>query len=526
MTEHQPIGYAVRTGMRTLAFGAAALLAGFSLSPEAKAVTQEKTIRVGVASLPPGRGNVYTLFGSPSMFTWYAMFDPVTLVDGGGNPIPSLASSWKNTSPSTWEFKLRSDVRFSNGEAFNANALVATLNWLISPEGLAKGAVVAGRTKFIKSARAVDDTTVVIETVTPNPIVPNEISIVLVTPPKAWADLGVDAFANAPVGTGPYKLEGAWQENAAKMTAFEGSFRAPKVRRLEVNNLPERAARFQAFTSGQLDVIIGISPDNIKEVQAANGKVIALPGPTVLTWALTQMNAKAGVDIKPLADPRVRQAMNMAISRDDMVKEVLQGYGQGMGQGVASPTFGHNPNVKAYPYDPVKARALLAEAGYPNGFDLLAEVREGYMAGDLEWHQRAGADLQKIGIRTKVQLIQLPEWLKKFVDVTWDGAAWISGWNSAPAMDAMGAIQFHTCDKGGKVYRCVEKEQKLVTQINSEFDVAKRKQLIHDLIQIQRDDAIALFLYEAQDLDAISNKLRDFKNVNRYLNYHEMSLAD
>lgn len=65
-----------------------------------------------------------------------------------------------------------------------------------------------------------------------------------------------------------------------------------------------------------------------------------------------------------------------------------------------------------------------------------------------------------------------------------------------------------------------------MTQINSEFDVAKRKQLIHDLIQIQRDDAIALFLYEAQDLDAISNKLRDFKNVNRYLNYHEMSLAD
>lgn len=341
----------------------------------------------------------------------------------------------------------------------------------------------------------------------------------------SWSERGIDGFAAQPVGTGPFRLTG-WTGTQARFEAVPTSWRAPKVRQLEVNAQSERAARVQAFQSGQIDILIGVPTDAVDAMKGAGATLLVAPGPTVLTWALTQINARADVDVTPFRDPRVRLALNLAIDRDAIAKGLLAGYGQPIGQGVASTVFGHDPSVKPYPHDPGRARTLLAEAGYGRGLRFKAEVREGYFPADLEIYQQVAEDLRKVGVEVEIVVIPFADWVRKFRAVTWDGAAWASGWNAAPPMDAMAAIGNHTCDKGGKPYRCEEREQALVRRIDGEFDREKCRALIHELIRVQHEAAAALFLFEADDIDAVSAKLKGVRNVNRYLNYHEMTFAD
>jgi peptide/nickel transport system substrate-binding protein len=500
-------------------------LGAVAAAPEVAAqAMQERTLRVGTWDLPPGRGNPYTGFATPVMFTWHAILDAMTFVNEKGEATPALASAWRNTSPTTWEFTLR-DAKFHNGEALSPAAVAESFMWLTTADGKAKGASVSSRVAgAITRVSAKGANVVEIETAKPNPILPNDAAIVLIIEPKAWQDLV--AFTDKPIGTGPYRQVSLVDNASAKLAAFEEGWRRPRIRNLEIFDMPERSTRIQAFLSGQLDVILGAAPDNIATLRQAGAKIDVKPGHQVLALGLTQVNAKDGVDVKPFLDKRVRQALNYAVDKDNIAKNLLSGVGgSATGQGIASVAYGYNPNVKPYAYEPERAKKLLADAGYPNlAFDF--DAVPGAFPADGEIFQQVTVDLRKVGITSNVRVVSFADWRRKFFPVEWDSPVWHNLWASGPSMDATSAFVSQSCGKGTKPYICDPKQQGLLDQILVEFDARKRLALIHQLIELQHEEAVNLFLVEFHNIHATQANVVGFRNENQYINYHQITFAN
>ena len=341
----------VKAGAAAAALAVAAL-AGPDL---AAAQMQDKTLRASNWGLPPSRGNPFAGFSTPQTFTWSAMFDALTTIDDNGKPQSALSTGWKNTSPTTWEFALRPGVKFHNGEALTPAALMEAVNWLNTDDAKAKGGSVGSRIAWIASIAPKGDGGVEVTTKRPNPIAPNELAVLLLPEPKAWKDLA--AFADKPVGTGSYKAV-SFSQNLVKFEADPQSWRPAKIKHLEIYDIPDRAARLAAFQSGQVDIALGMSPDNLPALKASGAQINAQTGHQVLTFGITQVNAREGVNVAPFRDKRVRLALNHAIDRQAMVDGLLGGVGGiAAGQGLTPIVNGYNPNVKPYAHDPAKARA-------------------------------------------------------------------------------------------------------------------------------------------------------------------------
>lgn len=506
---------------RAMAGFAAALAAVALMVPDtAAAQMQDRTLRAANWGLPTSRGNPFAGFSTPQTFTWSAIFDALTVIDASGKPQGALATGWKNTSPTTWEFTLRPGVKFHNGEALTPAAVSEAVAWLNTDDGKAKGGSVASRIAWIASV-ADKGGAVEITTKRPNPIAPNELAVLLLPEPKAWKD--VAAFSDKPVGTGSYKSV-SWTPTLVKFEADPQSWRPAKIRNLEIYEIADRAPRLAAFQSGQVDIALGLSPDNIPALKAMGAQINSQTGHQVLTFGITQVNAKDGVNIAPFQDRRVRLALNHAIDRPAMVEGLLGGIGGvAAGQGLTPIVNGYNPNVKPYAHDPAKARALLAEAGQANlAFDV--EAIPGAFPADSDIFQQMAADLGKVGVKANVKSITFADWRNKFFPVSWDVPVWHNLWIGGPVMDAASPMVSQSCGKSGKPYICDPKQQALLDASASEFDDRKRTALLQELVQLQHDEAINIFLVGFNNIHAYSPKIEGFRNVNETIFYHQMSL--
>lgn len=481
------------------------------------------TLRVGNWDFPPGRGNPFSSVpGHPQIYVWSAIFDTMTYVDAKGSPTAGLATEWRNIDRSTWEFKLRPNVKFSNGEPFDAQAVADTIAWFKSDAG--KTSVGATTFGYVTEAKVINPLTVHFTTSAPRPIFPAQASAMYIVPPKAWKELGTDKFSTAPIGSGSFEAT-EWTEQSIKLKAVPGSWRAPKIGRIEYLRLQEPAARLQALVSNQIDIMIQVTPDQVKTVQAAGATVDVVPSPLLLQLAFVMENAKPGVDVSMLRDKRVRHALNHAVNKEAINRDLMGGL-FGINTQYSMPiAFGYNPNLKPFEYDPEKAKKLLAEAGYPNGFSMLAEVRD-----YPEVMQVVAQDLSKVGVKVELRPTVQAEWLRKFLGrpgepLQWDGQMFGVTLGVAPELDTIRMMIFQSCRKN-PAYYCNKDLMPLVDAIDSEFDSDKRKALLQDLMVQMREDAPAIFIFEQKDLNGLGKRVKGFRNVTRIFNYHEMTLAN
>ena len=476
------------------------------------------TLRVGHWGFPAGLGNPYSgVPGVPQIYVWSAVFDTLTYVDEQGNPIAGLAGSWKNVDPTTWQFSMRPGVMFQNGEPVDANAVAKAIEWLGTDAGKA---TTVGRTfKYVNSAKVLDAMTVEITTSDPRPIFPNQMSALYVVPPRAWEDMGVEAFAREPIGSGSYHAT-SWSAEAITMEGFAGSWRAPKIQKLNFSNLSDPAARLQALVSNQIDIMIQITGDQFDVIKSAGGTVDVAPSPLLLQLAFVLENAKEGVDISPLKDLRVRKALNYAVNKQ-AINDGLMGGNMEINSQYSLPiAFGYNPDIKPFAYDPEKAKALLAEAGYPNGFKMVAEIRN-----FPDVFQQVALDLSRVGVELELRRVVPPDWIKKFLSVQWEGQAFSLTLGVAPELDTNRMQLFQSCRKNPPYY-CNREIMALVEAADSEFDPAKRKAILHEMLVKLTEDAPAIFIFEQKDLNAYGKRVRGFRNINRNLNYHEITLVN
>ena len=481
-------------------------------SPAAEA----ETLRMAVTGLPLQLGNPYRSQGVPGIFVLNAIFDALTNIGENGEPQPWLATEWRAETPTRWVFRLRDGVTFSNGAPFTAEAVTQVVHYLSSPE--AAGELIAGEFRNVVDAEARDPHTVVFTLRDPDVLFPRLVSMLSIVEPGAWRNLGREEFARHPVGTGPFQIV-AWRPAGADLAAFTGSWRAPKVERLEILSLPDATSRVQGLLSGRLDLAMILGPDDAGLVKGAGHRMLVYPLGGVMGLAF--VTAKEG---SPVADVRVRQALNYAVDKTRILQALLGGAGQPSGQPATRSSFGYNPAIGPYPFDPSKAKSLLADAGYANGLALTLEAVPGVIAADSQVYEQVAADLAAVGVKLTIRVSTFPTFSKHYRQGDWEGDAFGMYYNADPTLDPFRGIKGHSCLNDHPWY-CDQAIMPAYRAALAAADLPNRARLTAEVMSRYHDQAAALFLHEVSGFMGIAARVQNFRIANNFMYLHEVSLG-
>lgn len=501
-----------------LRFIFAVLALGFMAAAGTARAQKAEQLTVGIYALTQSKGHPYKAGGPPHVYVHSALFDALTALAPGGEPQPNLAVSWENVAPDRWRFRLREGVTFSNGERFDAAAVKAVFDWLATKPGRASFA--GAQMDIVKEVVPVDPLTVEFVTTGPEPVFPNKLASVYMVAPGAWAELGENGFADAPAGTGPYRVKD-WRPGEAVLEAWDGSWRRAKTGTIRFVELPEETARVQAIQSRQIDISLPVSPDNVPAVEMAGGSIFSQVAPTVMSLAL--ITEKVG---SPFKDRRVRQAVNYAVDKEIIAEVLLAGLTKAAGQPVTPIAAGYDAEIAPYPHDPAKAKALLAEAGYPDGFSFVAEVTVGSLPADADIFAKVTQDLAAVGVRAEFRIITFPDWLRKFFAMGWDGQAFGMSYFATPAMTAVNALKNYSCAKEpAPPHICLQAMMPPMEAADREFDPARRTAMMHDLMRMAHEEALSLFLVEGIDLVGLGPRVKGFDMPVRRVRWENVTIG-
>ena len=488
--------------------------------PDGAAVSRDaQTLRVGLVTLPPMLGNPYGSVSIPTIFTWAAMFDALTAVTESGEVKPALAIGWEPIDQDTWRFDLRRDVLFHNGEPFNAAAVVATVDYLVSPEAVRE--TIAREMRAIAGAEVVDQHTVLIHTKLPSPLLPANMAQMFITEPGQWSRLGAEGFGREPIGTGPFRLI-RWHQAGADFEAFKESWRPPQVERMEMLALPDPIARIQGIQTGQIDVSVSLSPEDSTELESVGGRADwgRVAGVIGVSFVLEGLPPE-----HPLNDRRVRQALNHAVDKQKIVDVLFLGQTRPASQPATASAFGFNAKLEPYAFDPELARTLLAEAGHPDGFSFVMEAAIGGGAADAALYQTVANDLKGIGVEMTIRSIPVSQLIRSIQQGGWGGQAFGMNYNAERTTDALRFTRLHSCIIR-KPWFCDEALTERIQRTFETWDLEERRAETEAILAEYRDQAVAIFLHEQVNVQGVGPRVRGFRQDLAFIHYDRIELVD
>ncbi|EBA11181.1 ABC transporter substrate-binding protein [Roseobacter sp. CCS2] len=376
----------------------------------AQSATAE-TLTIGLAAEPTSIDPHFHNVGPNNAIATH-IFDHLVKRDENQQQMPGLAVSWAPIDDLTWEFKLREGVTFHDGSAFNADDVVCTFerapNVPDSPSSY--GTFTKGKT-----VERIDDFTIHIKTEAPYPLMPNDIANVAIISDDTGCTATTADFndGSAAIGTGPYRFASFTPgENLTLQRNDDYWDAAPEFETVDYRFLKSGPTRVAALLSGDVDMISGVpttdiatlqNNDDISLSQGVSNRVIYLHMDQFRDVSPFVTGPNGEEIPNPLRDVRVRQALSMAVSRDAIVDRVMEGTAIKAGQLLPEGFFGISPNLQPVEYDPEGARALLAEAGYPDGFTMTIHGPNDRYINDARIAEALGQMFSRVGIKTSVE---------------------------------------------------------------------------------------------------------------------------
>lgn len=402
---------------------------------------------------------------------------------------PQLALSWKSIDPKTWQFTLRKGVTFSDGEPFNADALVFSVKRIINPKYSTEQTDWTGD---INGATKVDNYTVDITSAAPDPQVPERMSLIMMVPPVAGAKA---SFATHPIGTGPYTLasytKGSQYVLKARSDYWGGK---PSIPEAIMQPISEQTLRLSSLNTGEINVVSDLLPEQISQVPHA-AKVPGLEFPTLI------LNTRGG----PFKSKLVRQAANYAIDKQTLLNKLYSGFGTIANCQIMGPaTFGYDPNLKPYPYDPAKAKALLAQAGDTHPSITLIGDSTNRWLKDVELEQSLAGYLEKVGFTVNVKLADFTTYLselfpkKNSATVARPDSVFVSHDNVLGDADVTFSTYYQSTGSGASTSS--SQIDSLVASARTELDTAKRQAMYQQVNQLGCSDADFIFLFNLENV--------------------------
>ena len=435
----------------------------------------------------------------------YNVFDHLAARDvKTGKVGPSLALSWKALNDTTWEVKLRKGVKFHDGTPFTARDVKASFDRVLNPENKLTA---RGNHAKIKSVEVVDDYTVHFQTDGPYPLFVERLTALVMQSEKQMKEKGMEWMQEHPVGTGPYKFV-KWDKKQEHLLVRNDEYWGPKpyFKYVRIRIIPETATQIAELISGGVDIIKAVPPDQM-DVINKSGQARTATSP-ILRTAMLQLDQSGRGGPNPFTDRRVRQAANLAVDADAVIKHVLNGLGDRVATGVNPMAFGFDPRVKPYKQDIPRAKKLLADAGYPNGIDF--RFRTGLEVVEpavLQTDEALAADMVKAGLRP--QLNYIGDGTVYTAQVK-DGKAgpmfnWSWGYYSIFDADAV-LFDVFACGQTWSYY-CNKELDDLILAGRSTLDQKKRAEIYAKAQRLLFEDAGYVFKWGLRGVWGISNRV-------------------
>lgn len=463
-----------------------------STPQETSAKNDQNVVRIASRRLPPGFANPAAHTGQPAVDIWPAFFDALTYIDANGDAIPWLATRWTQLTATRWRFELRRDVRFSNGEPFNANAVELAVNEILLGYG-ARDLVRTSLLPTIVGAEIIDSYTIDIETAQPDPLLPKRLSQFYPLPPRYFTEVGPKTFARKPIGTGPFIVE-RWEAGRVLMRANPQSWRPPAVAGLDFIEIPEPIARRQAIESGQVQLAMYLAPEDIDDLKEKQITIRQAAEPRLRMMVFVVREGS------PLKSRQVRLAMNHAIDKESIVKYLLSGAGVVATQMGVRGSEGFDASLTPIGHDPERARALLREAGYPNGIDLEMDLLV-VTNTDRAVFEAILADLRDVGVRIKVHTMEFERWRAKLLAGDWQHDLFSFTVALDPLLDITKAWQYLTCERENAPM-CQPEVSELIEMRSRTFDQSERNRLLRLAHQKMAIDPPVILVHEMEQITA------------------------
>jgi peptide/nickel transport system substrate-binding protein len=333
------------------------------------------------------------------------LWDTLTRLDKDLQVEPSAAESWWMIGDCTWEFSLRPDVVFHDGEQLGAEAVRFSIE---RSQSLSGSTEAFAREVGLAKVEAVSDRIVRLTTLQPVPDLPYHLAFLEILPPAYYSTVDAEQAGDAPVGSGPYRLED-WipgkEVTLAAVPSYWGG--APRWSSIVFRSVPGLQDRLSALSSGEASLVTDLAPIKAERWDVTGTRLEATESTTRMLIGI-----HAAPDT-PLADRRVRQALNYGVDVARVADEWLEGYGERYGSWVNPP--GNNPALVPWPYDPDLARQLLADAGYADGFEVTLTAPSGAYYQDAAIAQSIAQQWDEIGVRVQVEALDWSTYVERLL---------------------------------------------------------------------------------------------------------------
>ena len=395
--------------------GAAAVLPS-ALPATARAQTTQKRELVVAQGGDISKFDPHFSTSSNDIRISFNVFDNLVSRHPDGKLYPALATEWKLTSPTTWTFKLRSGVKWHNGDPFTSADVKYSFERTWDPNVKTRVSTVF---TTVERVDAPDPMTVVFTTKKPDPLLDARVAFYggQIVPKKYLEAVGADAFNAKPIGTGPVRFASWTKDDRVVLDAnadyFDGK---PDFDRMIVRAIPEVAPRIAALLKGEVDIITQLPPDHGERVNSGNTRVV---GALYAGLYVLAVNSK----VPPLDNPLVKQALSLAIDRALIVKELWRGRGIVPNSQIAKGDNHYDASLPPLAYNPKEARERLKKSGY-KGEEVLIETTSGYTANDKPMSEAIVAMWRDIGVNARVEVLEFSVRAQKNRDKTFKGMWW------------------------------------------------------------------------------------------------------
>lgn len=428
---------------------------------------------------------------------FFHLFDSLVHQNQQGELIPGLAESWEYLDARTARFHLREGVVWHDGTPFTADDVSFSFQRMTNPDLRATvfwGPII----RQLESWTVEDAHTIVLTWAQPNAAGLRDVGRQHIVPRHYIEDVGDTAFAMNPIGTGPFRF-GHWTlGEEVVLERFDGFWGpTPRIASIVFKSMPDAATRVAALRTGAADIITGVAEEHVSLINAS--------GVARTEAVASNRNAYVVLDERtfPLDILEVRQALNYAVDVQGIIEFVLGGAARQVPGPVAAGMFGFDPNLEPYPYDPEKARQLLAAAGFPNGFDVNFHYGPGRFLKDDEIAEAIAFQLGQVGVRVRL----MPrEWASFFPA---RNAGEVDGMHllSIGGLDPDGQVRYLESTRNGNPYTNHPELDALIASQVVTVDTEARRALLFEVQRLSKELAPWIFLFDLENIYGVSNRL-------------------
>lgn len=459
-----------------------------------------------------------------------AVFDSLITFSYEGDFIPLLASKFEFTSDTTLEFWLREGITFHNGETFDARSVTTSVARMQDED---EGSHLIRNFASIVDVEVVDDYHVTMHLSGPDAQLLHALTRLPMVPPDHYAEVGQAEFAQNPIGSGPFKFVEYVIDSHTIFEAnpdyWDGSPKGkPLVAEVIMRVIPEPTTRVSELVTGGVDLIAAVPLDQrsvvtdagMTNISYADGRVaVARINSSNIGVSAEAAEGEAARGFEALTDVRVRQALNYAVDRQTIIDALLGGTATPLGQPFVPGGFGYNPDNEAYPYDPDKARELLAEAGYGDGLNIKLTAQNTILSDVLTALVDYFAD---VGVTAELEVIEPGLGNQRLLAGDYD-PLFMSTWYPAETF-------FHfliRCEGLISTY-CNPDLEPLLLEEKQTLDIGARNQIIWQITDVLREEAPALWLWNSESTAGVNtNKVSGWKSHARgWIMFTDVSVSE